>query len=375
MQNRHPLNFQLDRPHRSGGSLRFSGIAPNVAPTVSITAPANNASYVAPASIALTATATDSDGTITQVAFYDGTTLLGNATQQGSTSTYIFNWSNVAQGSYTLTAVATDNSTATTVSSVVQVTVTAHVVQIYYIHTDQLDTPRLITDSTNTPVWKWDSTDPFANNPVNDDPNATGNHFTFNQRLPGQYFDKETNTYYNYFRDYDPELGTYRQSDPIGLGGGINTYSYVGGNPLRYNDPLGLFGYSSGTGVTTTAIVGWGVTGGTNGQFFSDGSANTYGVKGTGWGADVSADAQVNGALYFGSGSGGASSWEGDFTAINVGVFGLVGSFFWGGGWFGVSGGAGVAPEGVKFGATVTHTTYVPIVPRPNPPASTNSCK
>jgi len=97
-----------------------SKYALNVAPTVSLTAPANNANFIAPASIAMTATASDSDGSISKVEFYNGSTLLGT----DSTSPYAYTWTSVPIGNYALTALAYDNLGFTTVSSTANVTVT-----------------------------------------------------------------------------------------------------------------------------------------------------------------------------------------------------------------------------------------------------------
>ncbi|HMU64623.1 MAG TPA: RHS repeat-associated core domain-containing protein [Nitrosomonas sp.] len=109
---------------------------------------------------------------------------------------------------------------------------------VYQIHADHLNTPRAILDSQNRVVWQWHS-GAFGETLPEEDPDGDGAKFEYNLRFPGQYWDKETNLHYNYFRDYDPEIGRYVQSDPIGLLGGLNTYGYVEQNPLSFTDPTG----------------------------------------------------------------------------------------------------------------------------------------
>jgi len=217
-------------------SIKPAAGAGNAAPTVSLTSPANNATFSAPATIELTADAQDTDGTVTQVEFFQGAVLVATVTSPP----YTFTLNDVLAGSYSFTAKATDNLGATTTSAAVSVTVNPGVAQMYFIHPDHLNTPRVITNQVGQPVWRWDNTDPFGGNPPDENPSGLG-AFTCNLRLPGQYFDKESNTHYNYFRDYDPAIGRYIQSDPIGLGGGLNPYLYGSGNPVRFVDPRGEF--------------------------------------------------------------------------------------------------------------------------------------
>jgi RHS repeat-associated protein len=143
-----------------------------------------------------------------------------------------------------LTAKATDDKGAVTTSAARAITVegTSVAGNVYYIHSDHLETPREITNEQNQTVWKNPPlTEPFGSTPVDEDPDSDGQTFTFNLRFPGQYYDQETGTHYNYYRDnYRPDFGRYGQSDPIGLAGGINTYGYVRGNPLFFVDMLGL---------------------------------------------------------------------------------------------------------------------------------------
>jgi RHS repeat-associated protein len=109
-----------------------------------------------------------------------------------------------------------------------------------YIHTDHLSTPRLATNPQGQVVWRWEGT-AFGETYPNEDVDGDGRPTTINLRFPGQYFDAESGLHYNWNRYYDPKVGRYVSSDPIGLKGGLNTYAYVGNNPLQWIDPLGLF--------------------------------------------------------------------------------------------------------------------------------------
>jgi RHS repeat-associated protein len=113
-------------------------------------------------------------------------------------------------------------------------------INVFYIHTDQLNAPRKIAQpTTDTLVWRWD-TDPFGTAAPNQNPSGLGT-FIYNLRFPGQYYMAETGLNQNVNRDYDPLTGKYVESDPIGLKGlSYSTYAYVGADPVSRRDPYGL---------------------------------------------------------------------------------------------------------------------------------------
>ncbi|WP_237656665.1 RHS repeat-associated core domain-containing protein, partial [Cronobacter turicensis] len=108
--------------------------------------------------------------------------------------------------------------------------------EIYWYHTGLNGLPERVTDADGQTVWRgqfstWGETERELSVPQWQVPQ--------NLRFQGQYLDRESGLHYNLFRYYDPVAGRYTQMDPIGLAGGLNTYSYVT-DPLVWVDPLGL---------------------------------------------------------------------------------------------------------------------------------------
>ena len=154
-----------------------------------------------------------------------------NGNQWVLLGTYSFNGS----GSETIELSDLGDKTAADAVRLVEVTTAPPptlTASLYYSHNDHLGTPQVFTDQNQNVVWQADYR-PFG------EVSESVTIFANNLRFAGQYFDGESGLHYNYFRDYDPGTGRYVQSDPIGLAGGLNTYGYVGGNPVMYIDSTG----------------------------------------------------------------------------------------------------------------------------------------
>lgn len=114
---------------------------------------------------------------------------------------------------------------------------------LYYLHTDHLGRPKVATTTDGDVAWDGGLTTPFGQGVT------TMGAITQKLMFPGQYADEETGYSHNWHRTYDPTLGRYMQSDPIGLAGGLNRYAYVGGNPIGWVDFEGLQSVPSSSGI------------------------------------------------------------------------------------------------------------------------------
>lgn len=168
-------------------------------------------------------------------------------------------------------------------------------------------------------LWRWEG-DQFG------DVLPTGN-LNFPIRHAGQYYDSETGIFYNYFRDYDPITGRYVESDPIGLQGGLNTYGYVGGNPLLKVDPRGLIEWS---GTYKEGGMGSVIHIGGKGMYFNLSTKCVNGYKGTAKVLAIGIGASAGKSLGTEVSLGGGTVIVNDgLSDVNPNVFN--GSFYYGG--------------------------------------------
>ena len=217
------------------------------------------------------------------------------------------------------------------------------ITQTSYYQNDHLNTPQMLTRPNGAVVWQGQY-DAFG------EVTQTNTQVSNPLRFPGQYQDDETGLHYNWYRYYDAQTGRYVTSDPIGLRGGLNTYGYVGGNPLIHMDPYGLFclnndeinGLAGGIGGAIGGFVGGAISGGN----VAAGLIGAARGGAAGFGAGVSSNAL--GA----AGSGAIGGVTGGITGMAAGAVGGVAADLSGGGAVGGAVGGLVGGFG-SFGGVV----------------------
>ncbi len=169
-------------------------------------------------------------GTSTATYTYNAYNQRTNKVTGGTTTHYVYGAGGLLYGEYTTAGALVREYIYLNGTPLAQVTAGSPET-VAYLHTDHLGTPRFATNAAGTQVWSWNN-DAFGTST----PTAT---VTVNLRMPGQYYDSESGLFYNWNRYYNPAIGRYISSDPIGLVGGLNTFGYVEQNPVMRIDPTG----------------------------------------------------------------------------------------------------------------------------------------
>lgn len=187
--------------------------------------------------------------------------------------------------------------------------------QVNYILTDRMGTPQLASNSSGSTVWAT-TFQPFGTT------GTVSASITQNLRFPGQYSDVETGFSYNLNRDYMPNLGRYLGSDPIGISGGIDPFTYVDGRPLNAIDPIGLWQITVSAGYGIGGQLTLGNNGGTGtwwGSLFN-GQWNLGLDVGVGLGVSASLDPTNSGCTISGWAGNIAESMNVDYPGTGLGV-------------------------------------------------------
>lgn len=147
------LNLPADDPSANiatiyGCGWSGGGNQTNIPPLVNILQPTQNQVFTTPTNVQINASASDPDGTISKVEFYNGTALLATLTA----APYTFNWQNTAIGTYTLTAKATDNQGAVTTSSPITITISAPINQVPIVNITSPTQNQIFISPTNITI-------------------------------------------------------------------------------------------------------------------------------------------------------------------------------------------------------------------------------
>lgn len=216
--------------------------------------------------------------------------------------------------------------------------------QPLYVQTNAVGMPVYASDADGATGWRLASLEPFGRRSVDG---------TVWPRIrlgfPGQIDSIDGLAVYNHFREYEPATGRYLQSDPIGLAGGANRYTYANNNPLVWVDPLGLFCLTlpqieivaaAGGGAVAGGLFGGGIVGALAGATIAGGTAAAAHLAGGGGFSSAGAGAAAGFAAAARSGGsrrGGA--FVGAFTSSLAGndsnpfsntIAGSLGGFFGG---------------------------------------------